>query len=222
MSELIPPDVKPPRYIVVEGPIGVGKTSLARKLAMTFNVEMLLEQAEENPFLARFYQSPSQYALQTQLFFLFQRTEQVRALAQNELFSPVRVSDFLLQKDRLFAELNLDQDEFTLYDNVYRHLAPQTPKPDLVIYLQAPSQVLLQRIQRRGLSHEKSISADYLNRLNEAYARFFHFYDEAPLLIVNAADIDPIHRDDDYAQLLRRVLDIRSGRHYFNPRSLAD
>ena len=222
MSELISPGTEPPRYIVVEGPIGVGKTSLARKLAMTFNVETLLEQAEENPFLTRFYQSPSQYALQTQLFFLFQRTEQVRALAQNELFSPVRVSDFLLQKDRLFAELNLDRDEFALYDNVYRHLAPQAPRPDLVIYLQAPSQVLLQRIQRRGLIHEKSISADYLNRLNEAYARFFHFYDEAPLLIVNATDIDPIHRDDDYAQLLRRALDIRSGRHYFNPRPLAD
>jgi deoxyguanosine kinase len=221
LSELIPPGTTAPRYIVVEGPIGVGKTSLARKLAMTFNYEMLLEQPEENPFLARFYQSPRQYALQTQLFFLFQRAEQMRALAQNELFSPVRVSDFLLQKDRLFAELNLDQDEFALYDNVYRHLTLEAPKPDLVIYLQAPSQVLLQRIQQRGIQHERPISADYLNRLNEAYARFFHFYDEAPLLIVNASDIDPVHRDDDYAQLLRRALDIRSGRHYFNPRPLA-
>lgn len=221
MSELIPPGMNPPSYIVVEGPIGVGKTSLARKLAMTFNCDTLLEQPEANPFLTRFYQKPRQYALQTQLFFLFQRAEQMRTLQQAELFSPVRVSDFLLEKDRLFAELNLDQDEFALYDNVYRHLTPEAPVPDLVIYLQAPGQVLLQRIQQRGLAHERSISADYLNRLNDAYARFFHFYDDAPLLIVNATDIDPIHREDDYAQLLRRVLDIRSGRHYFNPRPLA-
>jgi len=210
-----------PRYIVVEGPIGVGKTSLARRLAMTFNYDTLLEQPEENPFLTRFYQNPRQYALQTQLFFLFQRAEQMRSLAQNDLFSPVRVSDFLLEKDRLFAELNLDQDEFRLYDNVYRHLTLEAPRPDLVIYLQAPSEVLLQRIQQRGLSHERSISADYLNRLNESYARFFHFYDGAPLLIVNASDINPVHSEDDYQQLLRRALDIRSGRHYFNPRPLA-
>jgi len=210
----------PPRYIVVEGPIGVGKTSLARKLAMTFNYDMLLEQAQDNPFIARFYQSPRQYALQTQLFFLFQRAEQMRQLAQNDMFSPLRVSDFLLQKDRLFAELNLDQDEFALYDKVYQHLSLQAPTPDLVIYLQAPSDVLLQRIHQRGLEHERPISASYLDRLNEAYARFFHFYDEAPLLIVNATDIDPVHREADYAQLLNRALDIRSGRHYFNPRPL--
>jgi deoxyguanosine kinase len=221
MSELLPSRPALPGYIVVEGPIGVGKTSLARKLAMTLNYDTLLEQADDNPFLARFYQSPRQYALQTQLFFLFQRAEQMRALAQNDLFQPVQVSDFLLQKDRLFAELNLDQDEFALYDNVYRHLAPCSPTPDLVIYLQAPTPVLIQRIQQRGIAHERSISADYLDQLNEAYARFFHFYDEAPLLIVNASDIDPIHRDDDYAQLLHRALDIRSGRHYFNPRPLA-
>lgn len=212
---------KLPHFIAVEGAIGVGKTTLARKLADTFNYETLLEQAEENPFLTRFYQDPKRYALQTQLFFLFQRAQQLRDMKQDNLFENVRVSDFLIDKDKLFAEVTLDEDEYKLYTNVYEHMTFDAPRPDLVIYLQAPSNVLLQRIQRRGVASEKDINAEYLDRLNDAYARFFHFYDAAPLLIVNASDIDLANRDEDYQQLIDYALDIRSGRHYFNPRPLA-
>lgn len=210
-----------PRFVAVEGPIGVGKTTLARRLAATFNYEMLLEDAEANPFLERFYRDPRRYALQTELFFLFQRAEQLRDLKQNSLFEPVRISDFLIDKNALFAEVTLDEDEFQLYQNVHRHLTIDAPQPDLVIYLQAPASVLLQRIGKRGLAHERSITSDYLERLNSAYSHFFHFYDQAPLLIVNAADIDLAGNDDDYHQLLSYLLDIRRGRHYFNPRPLA-
>ena len=210
-----------PRFIAVEGPIGVGKTTLARRLAETFNYEVLLEQAEANPFLERFYRAPRQYALQTELFFLFQRAEQLRELKQNSLFEQVRVSDFLIDKNELFAEVTLDEDEFRLYQNVHKHLTLDAPRPDLVIYLQAPTNVLLQRIGKRGLSAERSIDSDYLDRLNNAYARFFHFYDDAPLLIVNAADIDFAGHDEDYQQLVSYLLDIGKGRHYFNPRPLA-
>ncbi|MDF1779870.1 MAG: deoxynucleoside kinase [Alcanivoracaceae bacterium] len=212
---------KLPHFIAVEGAIGVGKTTLARKLADTFNYETLLEQAEENPFLTRFYQDPKRYALQTQLFFLFQRAQQLRDIKQDNLFENVRVSDFLIDKDKLFAEVTLDEDEYKLYANVYEHMTLDAPRPDLVIYLQAPSNVLLQRIQRRGVASEQDINAEYLDRLNDAYARFFHFYDAAPLLIVNASDIDLANRDEDYQQLIDYALDIRSGRHYFNPRPLA-
>lgn len=210
-----------PRFIAVEGPIGVGKTTLARRLAETFNYEVLLEQADDNPFLERFYREPRRYALQTELFFLFQRAEQLRDLKQNSLFEQVRVSDFLIDKNELFAEVTLDEDEFGLYRNVHRHLTLDAPRPDLVIYLQAPTPVLLQRIAKRGLAHERTIDADYLDRLNNAYARFFHFYDDAPLLIINAADIDFAGDDNDYQQLVTYLLDIGKGRHYFNPRPLA-
>ncbi|WP_111658327.1 deoxynucleoside kinase [Isoalcanivorax indicus] len=210
-----------PRFIAVEGPIGVGKTTLARRLAETFNYEVLLEQADDNPFLERFYREPRRYALQTELFFLFQRAEQLRDLKQNSLFEQVRVSDFLIDKNELFAEVTLDDDEFGLYRNVHRHLTLDAPRPDLVIYLQAPTPVLLQRIGKRGLAHERTIDADYLDRLNNAYARFFHFYDDAPLLIINAADIDFAGDDNDYQQLVSYLLDIGKGRHYFNPRPLA-
>ena len=206
-----------PRYIVVEGPIGVGKTSLARRLAESFNSDLILEQPGENPFLERFYSNRRTAALPTQLFFLFQRARQIEEIRQSDLFSPVRIADFLLEKDRLFAELNLDPNELTLYQQVYETLNLDPPSPDLVVYLQAPPDVLMRRVAGRGLAYEKAIEAGYLERLGEAYARFFYEYDAAPLLIVNAAAIDPIHRESDYQELLQAIHRIKRGRHFFNP-----
>ncbi len=208
---------KPPRFIAVEGPIGVGKTSLTKRLADTFNYEVLLEKAEENPFLDRFYQNPRQHALSTQLFFLFQRTQQMQDLRQDDLFEPVRVSDFLIDKDRLFAELNLDTDEYELYLKVFGHLTIDAPKPDLVIYLQAPTDILLQRIQKRGIASEQLIERSYLDNLNAAYTEFFHYYDRSKLLIVNSADLDLVENDEDYNRLVDYILSLPSGTHYFNP-----
>jgi deoxyadenosine/deoxycytidine kinase len=207
-----------PRFIAVEGPIGVGKTSLTKRLAETFNYELLLENAEENPFLDRFYQNPRQHALATQLFFLFQRAQQIADSRQSDLFEPVRVSDFLIDKDRLFAELNLEKDEYELYHKVYQHLVIDAPKPDLVIYLQAPTEVLLQRIQKRGIPSEQMIESEYLNQLNRAYTEFFHYYSDSKLLIVNSAEIDLVANDEDYEQLVTYILSLPNGTHYFNPK----
>lgn len=207
----------PHRFIVVEGPIGVGKTSLARRLARSFGSELILEQADENPFLERFYRNPRAAALQTQLFFLFQRTRQLEDIRQHDLFDTVRVADYLLDKDRLFAQLTLDEEELGLYEQVYSRLAVDTPLPDLVIYLQAPVDVLLERIDRRGIRYEQHIERGYLEKLQEAYARFFHGYDASPLLIVNAAQADFVANEHDYIQLLEQVRRIRRGRHYYNP-----
>lgn len=206
-----------PRYIVVEGPIGVGKTSLAKRLAKSFASELILERAEENPFLERFYRNRRQSALPTQLFFLFQRARQIEQIRQSDMFSPVRVADFLLEKDRLFAELNLDPHELNLYRQVADTLDLDPPTPDLVVYLQAPASVLLKRVATRGIPYEQLIEADYLERLGEAYARFFYHFDAAPLLIVNAAAIDPVHRESDYQELLQTIVRVRHGRHFFNP-----
>lgn len=207
-----------PRFIAVEGPIGVGKTSLTKRLAETFNYELLLENAEENPFLDRFYKNPRQHALATQLFFLFQRAQQIAESRQSDLFEPVRVSDFLIDKDRLFAELNLEKDEYDLYHKVYQHLVIDAPKPDLVIYLQAPTEVLLQRIQKRGIPSEQMIESEYLNQLNRAYTEFFHYYSDSKLLIVNSAEIDLVANDEDYEQLVTYILSLPNGTHYFNPK----
>lgn len=205
------------RHIVVEGPIGAGKTTLARRLADTFNAELVLEAADENPFLERFYQDPRHAALPTQLFFLFQRARQLQAMRQADLFAPVRVADFLMDKDPLFAELTLEPDELRLYEQAYEHLTLELPAPDLVIYLQAPVEVLQARIAKRGRPAERAIGADYLLRVVEAYARFFYHFDKAPLLIVNAAEIDLSSGEHDYQQLLAQVQSMRSGRHFFNP-----
>ncbi|MFD1215046.1 deoxynucleoside kinase [Microbulbifer celer] len=206
-----------PRFIAVEGNIGVGKTTLAKKLAATFNYDTLLELPEDNPFLERFYRDPKSAALPTQLHFLLQRSQQIQALRQDDLFKPVRVADFLIEKDQLFAEVTLDSDEITLYRQVYDHLTLEAPKPDLVIYLQAPLNVLQERIHKRGIAAERSISDEYLSTLNDAYTNFFHYYDEAPLLIVNCTDIDIVDSQEDYHQLVEYLLTVNSGRHYYNP-----
>ena len=206
-----------PRYIAIEGPIGVGKTSLTKKLAETFNYEVLLEKSEENPFLNRFYQNPKQHALSTQLFFLFQRAQQIQNLRQDDLFQPVRVADFLIDKDQLFAQQTLDIDEYTLYLNTYQHLTIDAPIPNLVIYLQAPTKVLLDRIQKRGVLAEQFIELGYLENLNQAYAEFFHYYNKSPLLIVNSAEIDLINNERDYRQLVDYIVSHPVGTNYFNP-----
>lgn len=205
------------RYIAVEGPIGVGKTSLARRLAESLNGELLLEQPADNPFLERFYDDPRGTALPTQLFFLFQRVRQMDQLRQADLFAEARITDFLIDKDRLFAELNLDRHELDLYDRVAASVAVEVPAPDLVVYLQAPVDTLLARIGRRGIGYEQQVNRRYLERLAEAYARFFHAYVASPLLIVNAAVLDPVHNEDHYALLLGAIQRTRSGRHFFNP-----
>jgi deoxyadenosine/deoxycytidine kinase len=212
---------KLPAYIVVEGPIGVGKTTLANKLARSFGSDLLLEGADKNPFLEKFYDDPGAAALPTQLFFLLQRARQLNEMKQEDMFNPVRVADFLIEKDRLFAELTLDSDELDLYDQVYMNLTIDVPRPDLVVYLQAPVEVLLERIQKRGLKHERFIESAYLQRLCDSYIQFFYQYNNAPLLIVNAADIDFANNDADYQLLHQQIIEVQSGRHYFNPTQMA-
>jgi deoxyguanosine kinase len=205
------------KFIVVEGPIGVGKTSLARRLCSSLSAQPVLEQSAHNPFLERFYRNPRAGALPTQLYFLLQRAQQLASLKQADLFAPLRVADYLLEKDRLFARVTLDDDEYALYEQLYAKLDIQAPKSDLVVYLQAPVDVLLERIARRGVDFEQYIDRQYLERLNEAYARFFHEFAAAPLLIVNAASIDPIASERDYEELLAAIRRMTRGRLYYNP-----
>jgi deoxyguanosine kinase len=203
-------------YIVVEGPIGVGKTSLARLLSERFNAKPLLENPGANPFLPMFYQDIPRYALSTQLFFLFHRVTQLQGLAQMDMFNRLTIADFILDKDPLFARLTLNDDEFRLYQEVYRQLQPQPPRPDLVIYLQASVETLIERVRRRGQTYEKNISEHYLARLAEGYSRFFYHYEIAPLLIVNSDNLNFVDEPGDFDLLLERVEHMRGGREFFS------
>lgn len=206
-----------PRFIVVEGPIGVGKTSLAKRLASSFSAELILEHVEDNPFLDQFYRSGRSVALPAQLFFLFQRTRQLELLNQADMFSPVRIADFCVAKDQLFAELNLSHEEMQLYRQIREKLDVEIPKPDLVIYLQASVDALMARISQRGVPYERMIERSYLEKVADSYAQYFYNFDESPLLIINASSIDPVRNDDDFEALFEQVQRISGGRHFFNP-----
>lgn len=205
------------RYIAIEGPIGVGKTALARRLADSLSAHLVLEEVEENPFLERFYRDGRGAALPAQMFFLFARARQIEDLRQSDLFTNVQISDYLFTRDRLFAELNLDAEELKLYDQIVANLAVEAPVPDLVIYLQASVDAIMSRLARRNSQFDRYVDRNYVEKLTDAYARFFHAYDEGPLLIVNASQIDPVNNDADYQQLFQQIERTTGGRHFFNP-----
>ena len=204
-------------YIVIEGPIGCGKTTLAKKLGERYPVNLLLENAEANPFMTRFYQDVHRYALPTQLFFLFQRVEQIRDLTQLDMFNHAVIADFFLEKDPLFARLNLDDEEYALYHKIYQHMQLQASKPDLVIYLQTPVEALIERIEQRNVSYEQEIPREYITRLSEAYSEFFHQYEGAPVLIVNNEKLNVAANEKSLDLLIERIMQIRGRREFFNP-----
>ena len=207
------------RYIVIDGPIGVGKTSLATLLAPELNARLIFERAEENPFLTDFYQDPARFRFQTQIFFLMSRFAQQEEFTQHDLFHQVTISDYLFAKDRIFAYLNLSEHELTLYEQIYRMIEPKVVRPDLVIYLQADTETILRRIRQRARPFEKNVSHDYIEAVNEAYNHFFFRYNETPLLVINTSDIDFVHNPRDLDDLIRQILSMREGTLYYVPRS---
>ena len=213
------PDIHHSRYIVTDGPLGVGKTSLTTLLAKELGARLVLEQAEENPFLTDFYRDPARYRFQTQMFFLLSRFSQQQEMAQPDLFTRITISDYLFDKDRIFAYLNLDDNELALYEQVYKILEPKIVRPDLVIFLQADTDTLLRRIKQRNRPFEKEISLDYIASVNEAYNQFFFRYSDTPLLVINTSDIDFVHRREDLDDLLKQILGMKQGTQYYVPRS---
>jgi len=213
------PALRHTRYIVTEGPIGVGKTSLTSLIAEELDARLILEQAEENPFLADFYQDPARYRFQAQMFFLLSRFSQQQGMAQPDLFTRITMSDYLFDKDRIFAYLNLDEHELALYEQFYRILEPKIVKPDLVIFLQADTDTLLRRIKQRGRSFEREINHDYIAAVNEAYNQFFFHYSDTPLLVINTSDIDFVRRREDLDDLLKQILGMKQGTQYYMPGS---
>jgi deoxyadenosine/deoxycytidine kinase len=207
------------KYIVTEGPIGVGKTSLTSLLAEKLGAQLILERAEDNPFLADFYNNPERYRFQTQMFFLLSRFVQQREIAQPDLFTRITISDYLFDKDRIFAYLNLDENELALYEQFYKIIEPKIVRPDLVIFLQADTETLLRRIKLRARPFEKEVSHDYIATVNEAYNHFFFRYSETPLLVINTSDIDFVRRQDDLDDLLRQILSMKQGTQYYVPTS---
>ena len=214
---MLDPHLELPRYIAIEGPIGVGKSSLAKRIATTVDASLMLERPADNPFLERFYKSPKRYALATQLFFLFQRVSQIADIKQHDMFTPGRIADFIIEKDPLFAQITLSDEEYRLYTQVYQNLQIDAVQPDLVLYLQAPVDVLQQRIKKRRNRFEQNMDANYLKKLCDAYTTFFHRYSATPLLIVNAAEFNPIENDQHYFALLNQMSKIEAGKHFFNP-----
>lgn len=207
------------RYIVIDGPIGVGKTSLATLLAPELNARLIFERAEENPFLTDFYHDPARFGFQTQIFFLMSRFAQQEEFSQHDLFNQVTISDYLFAKDRIFAYLNLNDHELSLYEQIYKMIEPKVVRPDLVIYLQADTETILRRIKQRARPFEKEVSRDYIEAVTEAYSHYFFRYTETPLLVINTSDIDFVHNPQDLDDLIRQILSMRQGTLYYVPKS---
>jgi deoxyguanosine kinase len=212
-------EIRHARYIVIDGPIGVGKTSLATLLAPELNARLIFERAEENPFLTDFYHDPARFRFQTQIFFLMSRFAQQEEFSQHDLFNQVTISDYLFAKDRIFAYLNLNDHELALYEQIYKMIEPKVVRPDLVIYLQADTETILRRIKQRARPFEKDVSRDYIEAVNDAYSHYFFRYTETPLLVINTSDIDFVHNPQDLDDLIREILSMRPGTLYYVPRS---